>query len=93
MQIGPWVQKWYDSIQQNHWAHDAEQLIAKSHSYVEHQTMHMRKRSLDIINLCRPSDCPVEQFRNPFSELEFKLLKIGNPMPNIMPKHVTRTWQ
>ena len=34
---------------------DAEQLIAKSNSYVEDQLIHMKKRNIVIINVCVPS--------------------------------------
>ena len=63
---------------------DAEQLIAKSNSYVEYQLIHMKKRNIIIINVYRPPDCPIEKFSSPLNELRRKLLEIGNPMPNII---------
>ena len=62
---------------------DAEQLIAKSNSYVEYQLIHMKKRNI-IINVYRPPDCPTEKFISPLNELRTRLLEIGNPMPNII---------
>ena len=35
----------------------AEQLIAKSNSYVKYQLIHMQKRNIVIINVYRPPDC------------------------------------
>ena len=52
---------------------DAEQLIAKSHSYVEYQLTHMKKRNI-IINVYRPPDCPTEKFSTPLNELRTKLI-------------------
>ena len=63
---------------------DAEQLIAKSCSYVEYQLIHMQKRNVVIINVYRPPDCPTEIFIGPLNELRTKLIEIGNPMPNIV---------
>ena len=63
---------------------DAEQLIAKSNSYVEYQLIHMKKRNIVIINVHRPPDCPSETFIIPWNELRTKLTEIGNPMPNII---------
>ena len=37
---------------------DAEQLIAKSNSYVEYQLIHIQKRDIVIIIVYRPPDCP-----------------------------------
>ena len=64
-------------------AADAEQLLAKSNSYVEHQFIHMKKRNIVFINVYRPPDRPTEKFSSPLNELRTKLLEIGNPMPNI----------
>ena len=36
---------------------DADQMIAKSNSYVEYQLIHMQKRNIVIINVSRPPDC------------------------------------
>ena len=63
---------------------DAEQLIAKSNSYVEYQLIHMKKRNIVIINVYRPLDWPTEKLGSPLNELRRKLLEIGNPMPNII---------
>ena len=63
---------------------DAEQLIAKSNSYVEYQLIHMKKRNIVFINVYRPPDCPTEKFSSPLNELRTKLLELGNPMPNII---------
>ena len=63
---------------------DAEQLIAKSNSYVEYQLIHMKKRNSVIINVFRPPDGQTEKFISPMNELRTKLLEIGNPMPNII---------
>ena len=63
---------------------DAEQLIAKSNSYVEYQLIHMKKRNIVVINVHHPPDCPTEKFSSPLNELRTKLLEIGNPMPNII---------
>ena len=63
---------------------DAEQLIAKSNSYVEYQLILMQKRNIVIINVHRPPDRPSEKFINPFSELKTKLIEIRNPMPNVV---------
>ena len=60
---------------------DAEQLIAKSNSYVEYQLIHMKKLYIVINNVYRPPDCPTEKFSSPLNELRTKLLEIGNPMP------------
>ena len=37
---------------------DAEQLIAKSYSYVEYQLIHLKKGNIVIINVYRHPDCP-----------------------------------
>ena len=37
---------------------DAEQLIAKSNSYVEYQLIQIKKRNIVIINVYSPLDCP-----------------------------------
>ena len=63
---------------------DAEQLIAKSNSYVEYQLIHMQKRNIVIINVHHPTDCHTEKIISPLSELRTKLIEIGNPMPNII---------
>ena len=63
---------------------DAEQLIAKSNSYVEYQLIQMKKRNVVIINVYRPPDCPTEKISSPLNELRTKLLEIGNTMPNII---------
>ena len=47
---------------------DAEQLIAKSNSYVQYQLIHMQKRNIVIINVYRPPDCPTEKFISPLNE-------------------------
>ena len=44
---------------------DAEQLIAKSTSYVEDQLIHIQKRNIVTINVYRPPDCPTEKFISP----------------------------
>ena len=44
---------------------DAEQLIAKSNSYVEYKLIHMHKRNIVIINVYRPPDCHTEKFISP----------------------------
>ena len=44
---------------------DAEQLIAKSNSYVEYQLMHMQKRNIVIINVYRPPDCQQKNLPTP----------------------------
>ena len=44
---------------------DAEQLIAISNSYVQYQLIHMQKRTIVIINVYRPPDCPTEKFISP----------------------------
>ena len=62
---------------------DAEQLIAKSNSYVEYQLTHIKKRNIVAINVYRPLDCRTEKFSSPLNELKTKLIEIGNPMPNI----------
>ena len=49
---------------------DAEQLIAKSNSYVEYQVIHMQKRNIVIINVYRPPDCPTEKFVIPSMNYE-----------------------
>ena len=46
---------------------DAEQLIAKSNSYVEYQLIHTKKRN--SVNVYRPPDCPTEKFSSPLNEL------------------------
>ena len=73
---------------------DAEQLIAKSNSYVQYQLIHLQKYIIVIITLYCPPDCLTEKFINPFSELRTKLIEIRNLMPNIFtgdlnksPKH------
>ena len=48
---------------------DAEQLLAKSNSYVEYQLIHMKKRNIVINNVYRPPDCPTEKFSSPLNEL------------------------
>ena len=63
---------------------DAEQLIAKSNSYVEYQLIHVKKCNIVIINVYCPPDCPTEKFSSPLNELRTKRLEIGNPMPNII---------
>ena len=63
---------------------DAEQLTAKSNSYVEYQLIHMQTRNIVIINVYSPPDCPTEKFSSPLNELRTKLIEIGNLMPNIM---------
>ena len=63
---------------------DAEQLIAKSNSYVEYQLIHMQKCNIVINNVYHPPDCPTEKFTSPLNELRTKLIEIGNPMPNII---------
>ena len=44
---------------------DAEQLIAKSNSYVEYQLIHMKKGNIVIINVYRPPDCQTEKLAAP----------------------------
>ena len=63
---------------------DAEQLIAKSNSYVVYQLIHMQKRNIVIINMYRPPHFPTEKFTSLLNVLRTKLLEIGNPMPNII---------
>ena len=63
-------------------AFDAEQLIAKSNSYVEYQLIHKKKRNIVIINVYRPQNCPTEKFSSPLNELRTKLIEMGNQMPN-----------
>ena len=46
-------------------AADAQQLIAKSNSYVEYQLIHMKKRNIVIINVYRPPDCQTENLAAP----------------------------
>ena len=53
---------------------DAEQLIAKSNSYVEYQLIHMQKRNIVIINVYRPPTCPNEKFISPLNGLRTKLI-------------------
>ena len=48
---------------------DAEQLIAKSNSYVEYQLICMQKRNIVIINVYRPPDCPTQKFISPLNQL------------------------
>ena len=52
-------------LHQSDKAVDAEQLIAKSNSYVEYQLIHMQKRNIVIINVYRPPDFPTEKFISP----------------------------
>ena len=44
---------------------DAEQLLAKSNSYVEYQLKRMKKLNIVIINVYRPPDCPAEKNYQP----------------------------
>ena len=63
---------------------DAEQLIAKSNSYVEYQLIHIKQKQYFFINVYRPPDFPTEKFSSPLNELRTELIEIGNPMPNII---------
>ena len=63
---------------------DAEELIAKSNSYLQYQLIYMQKRNIVIIDVYRPPDCPTEKFISPLNELKTKQIKIGNPMPTII---------
>ena len=44
----------------------------------------MKKLTIVSINVYRPPDRPTEKFSNPLNELRTKLIKIGNPIPNIV---------
>ena len=44
---------------------DAEQLIAKSNSYVEYQLIHVKKLNIVINNVYHPPDCPTKKFEQP----------------------------
>ena len=52
-------------------AADAEQLIAKSNSYVEYQLIYTWKNAILLLLMCiyRPPDCPTEKFSSPLNEL------------------------
>ena len=54
---------------------DAEQLIAKSNSYVEYQLIHLKKRNIVIINVYRPPDCPTEKILSLLSIFAWKFAK------------------
>ena len=53
---------------------DAEQLIAKSNTYLEYQLIHMKKRDIVTINVYGLLDCPTEKFSSPLNELRTKLI-------------------
>ena len=63
---------------------DAEQLVAKSNTYVGYQLIHMNLSTIVIINVYSPPDCQTEKFSSPLNELRTKLIEIENPMPNII---------
>ena len=54
---------------------DAEQLIAKSNSYVKYQLILMQKRNIVIINVYRPPDWTTENINSPLTEVRTKRTK------------------